>query len=126
MKLLRLVLAWIFNRPKGQNKETNAMNLNTLSADALSASGSGIGFYIKSVAHPDRKFLVETKLANGKFVITRLDTGANYFVLGTEDRYELAVSFARISEVRAEIGELTARIAELEGTLCEYGIGAVG
>jgi len=102
------------------------MNLDTLATEALRVTGSGVGFYIKSVAYPDRKFLVESKLTSGKYAITRLDTGISYLVLSTEDRYEMAISFARLTEVRAEIGELTARIAELQGTLGEYGVCNVG
>ncbi len=108
------------------------MNLNTLSAQNNETMGSKVGFVIKSLAHPDRKFKVEALLASGKFAITRIDTGASYFVSGTEDRYEFAVTLARVREVQAEKSELMeqletikARVAELDGQLLEIG-GLVG
>jgi hypothetical protein len=108
------------------------MNLNELSTQNVGLVGSPVGFVIKSLAHPDRKFKVEAKLGNGKFAITRIDTGANYFVLGTEDRYEFAVTVARIREVKAEIveleeqaGTIAERLTELKGELGTLG-GAVG
>lgn len=91
------------------------MDLNTLSAEAGRVTGNVVGFVIKSLAHPDRKFNVEAKLSGGKFAITRLDTGASYLVSGTEDRYDFAIAMARIREVKAEIvelGEQAATIAE--------------
>ncbi len=104
------------------------MNLKDLSAANVGLMGSAVGFVIKSLAHPDRKFKVEALLGNGKFAITRLDTGANYFVLGTEDRYEFAVTVARIREVKAEIveledqaGAIAARLLELKGELGTIG-----
>ncbi len=102
------------------------MDLNSLSSAALTATGSGVGFVIKSLAHPERKFVVEAKLSNGKFAIVRLDTGASYMVLGTEYRYDFAMTFARISEIKAEISELTARIAELGATLAPVAFCSVG
>lgn len=96
------------------------MNLNTLSAQAGEILGNTVGFMIKSLAHPDRKFKVEAKLGNGKFAITRIDTGVNYFVLGDEDRYDFAVTMARLREVKAEIAELSEQaktIAVRLGTL---------
>lgn len=108
------------------------MNLKELSEQNVTLMGSPTGFVIKSLAHPERKFKVEALLANGKFAITRLDTGANYFVSGTEDRYEFAVTVARIREVKAEIVELEeqattigARLTELKGELGTLGGGAV-
>jgi hypothetical protein len=106
------------------------MNLNQLSEQNTGLMGVAVGFVIKSLAHPERKFMVEAKLGGGKYAITRLDTGASYFVLGTEDRYEFAITAARIREVKAEIGELTeqagviaARLLELNG---ELGVVAAG
>lgn len=107
------------------------MNLNTLSEQNTGLTGSPVGFVIKSLAHPDRKFTVEAKLANGKYAITRIGTGQNFFVLGTEDRYDFAVTVARIREVKAEIveleeqaGTIAARLTELKGELGTIG-GAV-
>ena len=104
------------------------MTLQQLSAQSVGLWLGAMGFVIKSLAHPQRKFKVEAMLASGKFVITRLDTGSNYFVLGTEDRYEFAVTAARIREVKAEIVELedqavtiATRLIELNGEL-----GAIG
>jgi hypothetical protein len=71
---------------------------------------------------------VEAKLGNGKYAITRIDTGANYFVLGTENRYEMAFTAARIREVQLEIDELeaeagaiAARLTELRGEVVGFG-----
>lgn len=107
------------------------MNLNTLSGQYGELAGKTVGFVIKSLAHPDRKFKVEAKLGNGKFAITRLDTGDSYLVMGTEDRYEFAITMARIREVKAEIVELeeqsatiAARLVTLNGEL--GAVGAVG
>ncbi len=104
------------------------MTLKELSVASVGMGLGAVGFVIKSLAHPERKFKVEAMLGNGKFAITRIDTGANYFVLGTEDRYEFAVTVARIREVKAEIGELTeqaatiaARLTELKGELGTIG-----
>ncbi len=82
------------------------MNLNTLSETAMSIGLGAVGFVVKSVAHPDRKYSVDFKMPNGKFAITRLSDGSNYFVGGLEDRYEFAIPVARISELKSEMSEL--------------------
>lgn len=99
------------------------MNLVTLSAQNLATTGNALGFVIKSLAHPERKFKVEAKLTSGKFVITRFDNNESYMVLGTEDRYEMAVTAARLTEVKLEVGQLLEqrtiiadRLAELKET----------
>lgn len=109
------------------------MNLNTLSEESGRTTGSIAGFVIKSLAHPDRRFRVEAKLSNGKFAITRLDTGASYFVLGSEDRYEFAMPMTRIREVKQEIAELdeqaatiAARLSELKIELSDFAVCDVG
>ncbi len=93
-------------------------------------TGSPLGFVVKSLSHPDRKYKVEYFLADsGKYAITRLGTGEGYLVKGTEDRYEFAVSMARIREVKAEIAELgdqagviTERLSILKNELVAFGI----
>ena len=100
------------------------MTLEQLSVAAAAATGNPLGFVIKSLAHPDRKFRVCFKFASGKYGITRLDTGTDYLVNGTEDRYDFVIPMNRIREVKAEIGELAgqkalidARMVELNGVL---------
>lgn len=93
------------------------MTLNDLSAEAGRVLGSTVGFMIKSLAHPDRKFKVEALLTSGKFAITRLDTGASYLVAGTEDRYDFSISMARVREVKAEIGELSEQVETINARL---------
>lgn len=83
------------------------MNLDTLSAEYGRATGKTVGFVIKSLAHPERKFKVEAKLTSGQYGITRLDTGKSYLVLGTEDRYSFVIPMTRVTEVKAEIVELS-------------------
>jgi hypothetical protein len=85
------------------------MTLDQLSQEAALATGSGIGFNILSLAHPERKFTVAAGPIGGKYVIVRLDTGNSYLVAGTEDRYDASTNMARIREVKSEIAELTER-----------------
>ena|ERR1700676_1957211 len=89
------------------------MNLNQLSTESNRVTGSFTGFIIKSLAHPDRKFRVESKLSTGKFAITRLDTNSSYLVLGTEDRYEFAIPMGRILEVKTQVAELEEQAASI-------------
>lgn len=93
------------------------MTLEQLSTEAGRATGNVLGFVIKSLAHPDRRFRVCYKFASGKFGITRLDTGSDYLVGGDSDRYDFVIPVARIIEVKAEMAEITARLAELDGML---------
>lgn len=104
------------------------MNLKELSTQSLALGLGAVGFVIKSLAHPDRKFKVEALLGNGKFAITRIDTGANYFVSGTEDRYEFAVTMARIRELKEEKTELAEQAATIAARIVELDVelGAVG
>lgn len=93
------------------------MTLEQLSLEAGRATGNVLGFVIKSLAHPERKFRVCYKFASGKFGITRLDTGADYLVGGDSDRYDFVIPVARIIEVKAEMAGLTARLAELDAVM---------
>lgn len=95
------------------------MTLNELSVEAARVTGSGLGFGIKSLAHPDRKFRVCYKMGSGKFAITRLDTGTDYFVSGSEDRYAFSVPINRIGEVRAELSELSEQKTVIETRIGE-------
>ncbi len=105
------------------------MNLNVLSAESVAAGLGAVGFVIKSLAHPDRKFTVMTAFPDGKFGIVRLDTGLSYLVAGTEDRYAFAMPIARITELRSEYKELveqadtiSARLGVVTGELGSFGI----
>lgn len=107
------------------------MNLEQLSTEALNATGSGLGFVIKSLAHPDRKFRVAYKMPSGKFAITRLDNGRDFFVDGSEDRYEFVIPVARIREVKATLVELSEQKATIDARMTELtsildGLNAVG
>jgi hypothetical protein len=93
------------------------MNLDTLSEQYGDVAGKTLGFVIKSLAHPERKYTVEAKLTNGQYAIVRLGTGSSYLVSGTEDRYDFAVSMARIREVKTEIGELESQAASIAARL---------
>jgi hypothetical protein len=94
------------------------MNLIDLSSTYMGETGNPVGFVVKSLSHPDRRYKVEFFLADsGKFAITRLGTGEGYLVKGSEDRYEFAVSMARIREIKAEIGELTEQTAVINDRL---------
>lgn len=112
------------------------MTLEQLSTEATRATGNALGFMIKSMAHPERKFRVCYKFASGKFGITRIapagdeNVGKDYLVLGTEDRYEFVIPVARIREVKAELAELSeqksvleTRIVELTGVLDGLAVG---
>lgn len=93
------------------------MNLIDLSAEYGRVAGTTLGFTVKSLAHPERKFKVEALLGNGKYAITRLDTNASYFVAGTEDRYDFVVSMARVRALKAEIVELSEQAATINARL---------
>lgn len=106
------------------------MTLEQLSVEALRVTGNALGFVVKSLAHPERKFKVCFKFASGKFGITRLDTGVDYIVEGGSDRYDFAIAMARIRELKTEIGELTeqqtviaTRLGALTGELEGMGLG---
>lgn len=83
------------------------MTLEQLSTAAATATGNALGFVIKSLAHPDRKFRVGYKFASGKFGITRLDNGKDFLVDGSEDRYDFVIPVGRIREVKAELANLS-------------------
>ena len=110
------------------------MTLKELSTEAARVTGSGLGFVVKSLKHPERKFLVGFEFKSGKYGITRLDTGDDYIVEGGSDRYEFAVNMARLREVKMEMTELNdqktlieTRLAELTGELDGVtGAGLVG
>lgn len=100
------------------------MTLEQLSTEATRATGNGLGFVIKSLAHPDRKFRVGFKFASGKYGITRLDTGKDFLVDGAEDRYDFVIPLNRINDAMTELSELAdqravidARMTELTGIL---------
>lgn len=100
------------------------MNLEQLSTEAGRVTGNALGFVIKSLAHPERKFRVCYKLASGKYAITRLDSGKDFLVDGSEDRYDFVIPIARIRDIKAELVELTdqkavidVRMTELTGVL---------
>lgn len=94
------------------------MNLNTLSGEyAATTGGKIVGFVVRSVRHSDRTYKVEAKLGNGKFAITRVETGESYFVDGTEDRYTFAISLARVRELKGEIVELEEQAATIAARL---------
>lgn len=95
------------------------MTLEQLSTEAARATGNALGFVIKSLAHPDRKFRVCFKFASGKYGITRLDTGADYLVGGGEDRYDFVIAMNRIREVKLELGELSEQKAIIETKMAE-------
>lgn len=98
------------------------MTLLELSAEAMRATGSGLGFVIKSLAHPERKFRVCYQFTSGKFGITRLDTGKDYIVEGATDRYDFVIPVGRIREVKAALVELTEQKLVIEARLVELGI----
>lgn len=101
------------------------MKLNELSATAETVLGSGIGFIVKSLAHPDRKYRVCYKMAgSGKFAITRLDSGEDFLVTGDADRYDFVVPVARIRQLKTDkeallvdLGTIQARIAEIDNAM---------
>lgn len=95
------------------------MTLDQLSTEASRATGNGLGFVIKSLAHPERKFRVCFKFASGKFGITRLDTGADYLVGGDSDRYDFVIPVGRIREVKAELIELGEQKATIDARMTE-------
>ncbi len=97
------------------------MNLIDLSAEAGRVTGKSLGFTIKSLAYPERKFLVEAVVSGGKFAITRLDTGKSYFVAGTEDRYDFVVAMSRISELMSEKAHLIEALADVTAELTSLG-----
>jgi hypothetical protein len=101
------------------------MNLIELSAEAGRVTGKGLGFVVKSIAHPERKYKVEALLGNGEFVITRLgDGGKSYFVGGDQDRYDFSIPMARVSDLIAEKATLTERLSVVTSELST--LGAVG
>lgn len=96
------------------------MKLNELSATAETVLGSGIGFVVKSLAHPDRKYRVCYKMAgSGKFAITRLDTGEDFLVTGDADRYDFVVPVARVRTLKADKDSLLVDLATINGRIAE-------
>lgn len=100
------------------------MTLDQLSAEAARATGNPLGFVIKSLTHPDRKFRVCFKFASGKYGITRVspndeNVGKDYLVLGTEDRYDFVIPVARVREVKAELSELSEQKGIIETRMSE-------
>lgn len=96
------------------------MNLMQLSAAANDATGKSVGFVVKSLKNPERKYLVGyMSPITGKFIITRLDTKEDFVVAADADRYELVVSLARLKAVKSEIKELTERQVEINERLSE-------
>lgn len=116
------------------------MNLNKLSQTVLAATGTGLGFVIKSLEHPERKYRVCFKFPSGQFGITRLDSGIkagakkDFIVDGSADRYDFVIPMSRVKEVYSERTELmeqqttiNARIAELDAIVDGVeGLGATG
>ena len=102
------------------------MNLIELSAEAGRVIGKSLGFVVKSVAHPERKYKVEALLSTGEFVITRLgDGGKSYFVEGgDQDRYDFSIPMSRVSDLIAEKASLTERLNVVTDELST--LGAVG
>lgn len=101
------------------------MTLEQLSANAFRATGNGLGFVIKSLAHPDRKFRVCYKMGSGKYAITRVapagddNIGKDYLVSGSEDRYDFAVPVGRLAEIREELAELGEQKGAIEVRMTE-------
>jgi hypothetical protein len=99
------------------------MNLNNLSNTVSSATGSGLGFVIKSLAHPERRYRVCFKFRSGLYGITRIDSGAgakkDFIVSGLEDRYDFAIPMNRVREVYSERTELLDQKATIESRILE-------
>lgn len=96
------------------------MNLNELSAAAAGVLGAGVGFVVKSIAHPERKFRVCFKMpGSGKYAITRLDSGEDFLVTGDADRYDFVVPVARVRTLKADKDQLLIEKATIETRIAD-------
>ncbi len=101
------------------------MNLNMLSKTVLGATGSGLGFVIKSLKNPERHYRVCFKFPTGMYGITRIDLGVkvgakkDFIVSGIEDRYDFVIPMSRVKEVFSEKTELLDQKSVIDARLIE-------